>query len=215
MLLRPSFSQAMSSNPSTSTLAEVYENLKVDSRNFRVLELQPSNDKTAPIVCTLKSVRLDAETGEPSQPYEALSYVWGLREAAELIKCNNISVPVKENCLEALHQLRRPSTTRLLFVDAICINQRDNNEKGEQVAIMGDIYAGAKCVLAWLGANDGGMNLVFQDFRRLFRLRPFLVDGEGVVKDTAIVRYFRDMLYNSHDLSIIGILPSVFIFSWG
>jgi hypothetical protein len=42
----------------------------------------------------------------------------------------------------------------VLWVDAICINQEDTNEKNHQVQLMGDVYAQAICVIAWLGEDD-------------------------------------------------------------
>jgi len=61
---------------------------------------------------------------------------------------------VTENLYAALQQIRCRHHDVLLWVDAICINQGDNNEKGGQVKQMGDIYEAAEEVLIWLGMDD-------------------------------------------------------------
>jgi len=41
-----------------------------------------------------------------------------------------------------------------LWIDAICINQGDPEEKNQQLNIMVDIYAEAEETLIWMGFND-------------------------------------------------------------
>ena len=97
-----------------------------------------------------------------TQAYEALSYCWGNpRQTSKnglYIKDDNgeIScVPVTPDLEAALRHLRSPHLTRILWVDAICINQQHLAEKTEQVARMSKIYEGASRVLVWLGlANE-------------------------------------------------------------
>ena len=43
---------------------------------------------------------------------------------------------------------------RRLWVDAICISQKDNDEKGPQVALMAQLYRNAESVLVWLGVGN-------------------------------------------------------------
>lgn len=62
-------------------------------------------------------------------------------------------VPVRRNLLCALRVLRAEGHL-VLWIDALCINQDDNRERGHQVEMMGDIYRKASCVLSWLGTPD-------------------------------------------------------------
>lgn len=107
--------------------------------------------------------------------YEALSYVWGTFENAGSIETrqessdeSKIDHPqwhkstVTRNLEVALRNLRIPRETRQLWVDAICINQKDNDEKGVEVARMGLIYCHAKCVIIWLGIEADGSDLAIQ-----------------------------------------------------
>jgi hypothetical protein len=57
---------------------------------------------------------------------------------------------ITENLHSALRQLRQTENHRILWVDAVCINQSDDVEKGRQVALMGEIYKRASSVLVWL-----------------------------------------------------------------
>jgi hypothetical protein len=58
---------------------------------------------------------------------------------------------ITDNLCAALRALRLPDRDRFLWIDAICINQYDGVEKGSQVQMMRDIYAGATRTIVWLG----------------------------------------------------------------
>lgn len=81
--------------------------------------------------------------------YEALSYVWGNTDDNTSIIVNNTHVSVTKSLETALRHLRdRPRT---LWIDYICINQFDIQERNRQVANMGLVYEFAEAVLVWLG----------------------------------------------------------------
>lgn len=61
---------------------------------------------------------------------------------------------ITDNLRDALEAIREPHEGRLLWVDAVCINQRDPDEKGPQVGMMKDIYRRARKVIVWLGKED-------------------------------------------------------------
>ena len=83
--------------------------------------------------------------------YEALSYVWGDPNVTRPISCGSTQLNVTVNLFAALLAVRSCSYPRLLWVDAICIDQKNIKERDQQVRIMGDIYSQAKQVLIWLG----------------------------------------------------------------
>jgi hypothetical protein len=83
--------------------------------------------------------------------YTALSYVWGSPGKVKNIVVDGISLGVTANLFSALHDLRDDTRTLLLWVDAICINQSDNEEKAKQIGIVGQIYAGASHTIIYLG----------------------------------------------------------------
>jgi hypothetical protein len=67
------------------------------------------------------------------------------------IICNGRERPIGRNLFEALQSLRYIDETRVLWVDALCINQSDSHEKTDQVKVMVEIYENASRTLVWLG----------------------------------------------------------------
>jgi len=97
--------------------------------------------------------------------YAALSYVWGDETKTRTIFINGHEIAVTQNLEEALRAFRSQSEFRSgfkLWVDAICINQRDNEERGRQVRRMREIYGNAWTVIAWLGGERHGSTQAIQ-----------------------------------------------------
>jgi hypothetical protein len=94
--------------------------------------------------------------------YQALSYTWGDPNRVCTIILNGQKISVGTNLEEALQYFYSISYLGLLWVDAICINQNDNDEKNWQVQQMRDIYAQAEFVIAWLGAASDGSDLAME-----------------------------------------------------
>jgi len=67
------------------------------------------------------------------------------------ITINNHDLQITTNLDSALRHLRKPHNAIRLWIDAICINQADTNERSEQVRQMRDIYMYASKVIIWLG----------------------------------------------------------------
>ncbi|KAK2043482.1 HET-domain-containing protein [Colletotrichum somersetense] len=119
---------------------------KVDSTRF--IQIESADDQDAPLVCSLTHV---AFRGRPR--FDALSYRWGDEANQGAITLNGCHLNVRKNLLDALVFLRRQGKTGLLWVDAICINQEDINERTRQVRNMGHIYFRAASVIVWLGGK--------------------------------------------------------------
>lgn len=86
--------------------------------------------------------------------YEALSYTWGestLRPPPTIILNEHYELQITDNLFSALRRLRRRFRSRRLWIDALCINQTDLDERIFQVSIMGAIYNSAFQVCVWLG----------------------------------------------------------------
>lgn len=86
---------------------------------------------------------------------EALSYVWGSTEnPSSLIVQTSTGrkvIAITQNLAQALQYLRREDKDRVLWIDAICVNQADLIERGGQVNRMADVYELASRVVVWLG----------------------------------------------------------------
>jgi hypothetical protein len=97
--------------------------------------------------CVLKTVSLKKKPF-----YVALSYTWGDPTFSRLLNVDNSNIDVTANLEQAVQAIRK-ELPRTLWVDALCINQNDNAEKGHQVGMMKDIYENAASVLVWLGPS--------------------------------------------------------------
>ncbi|KAF4447811.1 HET-6OR heterokaryon incompatibility protein (het-6OR allele) [Fusarium austroafricanum] len=139
------------------------ESLKLGKDDIRVLILLPGPSQRRLVIAN----GVQRRTSPQCSPYTAVSYVWGTATKPKLIHCNSIPVYVTRNLYSALIYLRGKSRPTVLWVDAICINQRDNNEKGVQVQRMGDIYRQSARTIAWLGKGTILSHLAFTSCRAL------------------------------------------------
>lgn len=128
---------------------------------IRLLYIEASCEES-PIRCRLVNTSLQA-----SPPYEALSYTWGSVEQDSIVTCDGFPMLVTHNLYDALRYLRQPDGDRIMWIDAVCINQRNDKERAEQVAIMKDIYARAFHVVIWLGKEMPEDKLVFSLLNRI------------------------------------------------
>ncbi len=132
-----------------------------DPLEIRVLVLKKTtgNDPT----CLLQHIYLAGRENQPPinkqgdiRTYHALSYEWGEKRHGRDITVDSIYVRIHRNLYEALKQIRSEQKDDLcLWIDALCINQEDLEEKSQQVGMMGKIFRNAEGVIAWLGvASD-------------------------------------------------------------
>ncbi|KAK0832045.1 hypothetical protein LTR73_002332 [Friedmanniomyces endolithicus] len=161
-------------SPSTSTVSEAVDEpplrtappqlyKALSAKQFRLLRLFATK-KDESIRCCLQTFT----TGSPGCPsYRAISYAWGpktstdepiyigrdgsqrdaSREGTKYERRHLNS----QNLFDLLERLRREKSDSWLWIDALCINQDDADERSQQVKIMGDIFRSANVVLAWLG----------------------------------------------------------------
>ncbi|KAH6625880.1 heterokaryon incompatibility protein-domain-containing protein [Boeremia exigua] len=120
-------------------------------REIRLLDLLPGEGAAA-IRCTTRIVALDSHP-----EFETVSYVWGDRNGEQSIEVSGTSIPVTRNLHAGLLRLRDSTAKRTLWIDQICINQWDLEEKAAQVALMRDIYRQCTRCVTWMGelVRDG------------------------------------------------------------
>jgi len=128
---------------------------------IRLCRLLPSEDPNAIIECRLFNYYLPHEDVD-THLYEALSYVWGAKEKDQPILVDGKTLSIRENLHLALSRLRNRHLDRVLWIDAICINQEDLDERASQIRYMAIIYGKAKCVNVWLGDSTGGADLALE-----------------------------------------------------
>ncbi|KAH7150532.1 heterokaryon incompatibility protein-domain-containing protein [Dactylonectria estremocensis] len=116
-----------------------------------------SEQSKEPIQCRIEVYRL------PEAPeYEALSYTWGQMDRHLPVSILGTDINGNETeeallatpqLLMALRRLRLPSTPRLLWIDQLCIDQENMEERGSQVQLMGSIYKSASRTIIYLGED--------------------------------------------------------------
>ncbi|KAF7536975.1 hypothetical protein G7054_g4080 [Neopestalotiopsis clavispora] len=158
-----------------------YSPLNKDESQIRLLTLLPAGKFTEDLQIILSHAQLSrpqpANTShEPAlvqgealdiadHSFTALSYVWGSTENPSQVVVRGQSddriISVTRNLDIALRHLRSNETERVLWVDAICINQGNLAERSSQVCLMSRIYNRAREVLIWLGQeqDDGDFAL--------------------------------------------------------
>lgn len=147
---------------------------KLPSRDcIRILVVEPGKNHDR-IICRLQLCSI--RKGYPD--YEALSYVWGSSKERIGITCNSKDTKVTRNLWEALQRVRLADRPRLLWVDAICINQGNTGERGHQVRLMSLIYRRASNVLIWAGRDEN------RHATSAFSLIRQIADNEGSHPDT-------------------------------
>ncbi|CAG9998511.1 unnamed protein product [Clonostachys byssicola] len=135
-------------------MAITYTTLNSDVSEIRLLRIEPGEQGDS-LICSVSVVSLD---NKPK--YEALSYVWGDASLTVDITVDGNLHPVTRNLNSALQSLRSPLSPRVIWADAICINQVDILEKNSQIPLMGRIYTEAAEVIGCPGI-DGTPELEF------------------------------------------------------
>ncbi|TRX93752.1 hypothetical protein FHL15_005428 [Xylaria flabelliformis] len=143
------------------------------SKMIRVLRIAPGSGQSC-IECHLEVRDLYVD-----QVDEALSYVWGKCRKGRAIWIDGDIFQVNENLYEILISLRHSHAPRTIWVDAICINQLDLNEKAQQVRHMDEIYSRANKTIIWLGGQTPGL-LPTDDPCDIFAPLPLRFGGHQV-----------------------------------
>jgi len=119
-------------------------------REIRLLKLHPSLDHFS----ELHSEIFHAQLSTSMKPYEALSYTWGDNKQTKQLLIGDNKLAITSNLDSALRRLRLTHEPRVLWVDAICINQSDISEKNIQVPLMREIYEFASKTVVWFGEEN-------------------------------------------------------------
>ena len=151
----------------TGNILEKHEHRPLEytsGKPIRLLEILPCLDDASTVRGALTNTTLEA-----APRYIALSYEWGSPEAAKdgddgrplrfympRLMVNGLVADARSNLLRILRLLRSrvEESQPAIWVDAVCINQRDTTEKNHQVSVIGEIYAKARDVV--VGLNDTG-----------------------------------------------------------
>jgi len=135
--------------------------------------------------------------------YEAISYTWS-DESGDKSKCKSIildSAPfsVTRNCEMALKRVRKRLSRRCIWIDAVCINQKNLDERGHQVQLMPQIYSRAKVVLIYIGESANNSSSILQT----------ISNGHGTDLDLPTARDALDHLLSRKYFSRVWVLQEL------
>lgn len=125
----------------------LYSPIDPELDQIRLVTLYPGK-WSEPIRCSLRTVSL---SNKPR--YQALSYVWGDWTKPKLIRLGGKNFWVTQNLWLGLRRLRKRWEPRALWIDALCINQADDEEKTHQVSRMARTFEMCVRGLVWLGED--------------------------------------------------------------
>ena len=124
-----------------------YKPLAFSTKEIRLLIVQPGQKEDL-IQCNI----IHTDIGAPKfSPYETISYCWGDATKTSVIILEKHPITVPASTAEALRCVRIVDAPRTVWLDAVCINQNNNDERAQQVAMMGDIYRKGSKNLVCLG----------------------------------------------------------------
>lgn len=162
-----------------------YEKLDRECKQIRVLRVLPGTSD-GPIECLVQHISL---LGDSVPRYDAASYVWSLIKGDPVcLKLDGKAISVPPAAEDVLRNLRDPAKERVLWVDAICINQEDMVERASQVALMGEVYSRTTCTVIWFGAADDGTSSAFRSLEILY---------QQLLEETDSCKTLRQALYGS------------------
>ena len=166
-------SAAVEGPPRTQRTADelsVFAPLKSKKRTIRILELLPGIPRSK------IEANLIEHSIKDNVTYEALSYTWGEPNWRSSILLNSTNFRISENLEQCLQHLRFEGKSRLLWIDAICINQEDIAEQSHQVQLMGQVYSRATGVVVWM---DMEIDSSAPAFEKLCTFSQFTDIGEN------------------------------------
>lgn len=133
--------------------------LDAPESEIRLLRILPSSLSDTPVRCAIETFSIDE-----CPPYRALSYAWGPPTSpVRSILVNNKEFTIRDNLWQCLSQFQSdPEPHRFLWIDQICIDQKNIHERNQQVRLMEEVYRGAVQVEVWLGAADSSCEEAMQ-----------------------------------------------------
>ena len=138
----------------------LYNGLNREKKQIRLLLVLPGEFKD-PICCNLLVAHLDEKPY-----YKALSYVWGDPSKRLPIFVNGQEHEITTNLYRALRRIRNEFEVRVLWVDALCINQSVIHERSYQVSLMKDIYSSTKEAILFIADHKSDTSDPSYDKRR-------------------------------------------------
>ncbi|KAJ4209633.1 hypothetical protein NW759_013489 [Fusarium solani] len=164
----------------------LYDHLSRDESEVRLVRFHEQSSSKPGLSLELRHSSM-SETS-----YSALSYVWGDVSDTVEISVNGSSLKIGRNLHAGLEQLRENGIHDWLWIDSICIQQSDLDEKSYQVGLMRAIFSNADRVYSWLGPGSNGSDAAM-DF--ISHIGPTAMKFEGLdllPRDERVIAYLNN-----------------------
>jgi hypothetical protein len=168
-----SVSDPFRSRKMATSSASPYSYTALGKGEIRLLKLGTGVDES-PIAslrtATIRNFQL-GHSGCP--PFRALSYVWGDTSARWSLRVDGQDLPVLHSLQEFVEFIRdkKGLGTSWWWIDSICINSKDVDERGSQIQHMGDIYRASKETVIWLGPEEDDSGSAIDFLHHLAKMR--------------------------------------------
>ncbi|CAG9982216.1 unnamed protein product [Clonostachys byssicola] len=144
--------------------------LSLTTKEIRLLTVQPATNITDKLDVSWRISNLD----DKEIKFSALSYCWGAPlDTVEMMVSSDLepekrTFDINPTVDLALRRLRRSDQVLHIWIDSICINQEDHEERSRQVALMRDIFSRAERVHIWLGEGHVGVDACLRVARNVY-----------------------------------------------
>ncbi|KAK3704153.1 hypothetical protein LTR37_013993 [Vermiconidia calcicola] len=123
----------------------LYEPLNAQKKDIRLLKVHPKQSPRDDLEASMHTIPLEHAS------FAAISYVWGDSKRQKKIILNDHAISVGHSAYAALRHTGYKDTNQHIWIDALCINQSDKEERSQQVSLMGEVYGKAEPVWLWTG----------------------------------------------------------------
>ncbi|KAI1270408.1 HET-domain-containing protein [Xylariaceae sp. FL1019] len=143
--------------------------------HIRVLKVKPNPEHA--LICQLKVMCLDDDNHDE---YTAISYTWdrtSMESVSTLTFTDGQTMPLSPTLSSLFETMKNAKpgndgeTGFSVWIDALCINEADSDERAAQVSMMDRVYSRAACVVVWLGTSDPVTQRAFRFMRSRRKLR--------------------------------------------
>ncbi|KAI1409248.1 heterokaryon incompatibility protein-domain-containing protein [Hypoxylon sp. FL1857] len=167
-----------------------YKDVNIPQQEIRLIRILPARADSESIECQLETASLSTS----GLQYAALSYTWGDPDKLSTISINDIKFKFRSN--NALLSNGQNSILPL-WADAICIDQSDNDERSQQVLLMGSIYSSATKVISWLGTGVKNVEMAFSTIRRI--LEAAFKDRAEEINEISLLNFMKSEVPRTAD----------------
>jgi hypothetical protein len=156
----------------TTQIIPKYDGYAFNSKSqIRLLELKLSSTGQ-PVWTFTRPITIIANHGHEAEAacqFAAVSYEWGDSQCVEPFTVCGKEVRLRRNLVDFLHAVPglrdKQNLPAVFWIDSLCIDQDNIEEKMDQIQLLRNIYSSATCVLSWLGPIRDGSNLAMKYLR--------------------------------------------------